>query len=92
MPRNAEPMSEEEWSDEDDYDSDEDADYDPELEGVSLEDRAQWIERYHDELLHLWNKTQEEGVNIFGRAFLQNANFATFCYFCYKYTCDLHVP
>ena len=75
-----------EWSSEDEYDSGEDADYDPELEGVDLEDRAKWIERYHEELTWLWDSLKERGVETFGKAWLQNANYGTFCYFAYKYT------
>jgi len=77
-----------EWTSdsEDAYDSDEDADYDPELEGVNLEDRAKWIEEHHEELTWLWDKLKTGGMDIFGNAWMQNGNFGTFCYFAYKYT------
>jgi len=70
----------------DSYDSDEDADYDPKLEGVNEDDRAMWCDRYHEELTLMHSKLLEDGRQVFGNAFFQLGNFATFSYFIYKYT------
>jgi len=70
----------------DSYDSDEDADYDPKLEGVNDDDRAKWCERYRDELTLMHQQFVDEGRHVFGTAFYQLGNFATFSHFVYKYT------
>ena len=77
--------SEASYSDEE-YNSDSDADYDPALEGVCLDDRAKWCERYYEELTQLYKHFQDNGKETFGEAFFQLGNFGTFQHFCYKYT------
>lgn len=77
-------MSDSEYSD--DYDSDEDADYDPALEGIDMDDREAYLERYRDELQQLYDIMMTQGKCVFGEAFFQLGNYGTFAHFIYKYT------
>ena len=71
---------------EDSYDSEDDANYDPSLEGVCETDRATWCERYHEELTWLYDRLLIDGRQTFGEAFFQMGNYGTFTHFMYKYT------